>query len=366
MSVPHGEGVAQQPEVDAALHIPDPKFHLIEPTAAPEAMLDRVRVNTEARCLEAATSVGTVAVELYWSPEANAAQETRGDFFSPLPPELDPNAATNPLPTQKYPYTILPDGSLYQVVVRAPAEVTTAEWSEPRQKPITHPGKFTLLDGMDLATFRRMFPGVEVDLPAGRYNITATEQSKPTLTVAARVENGEPLARQQEIAGSTPHYREILAGDFLRSGLRPDTTVAIIDSRTTMYRGKDTADNQRLVFKAHDGFQRTDEGAAEHSGLVELIVMQGEAVQYSDFTFTPFRPLPFGQSSSSSTLKNQFRPSLRRDNFPGTKPTFDGLSGGETRYRPPETVKVHVGRIRELRAIAAFRFALTGMPGQLS
>lgn len=357
MSAPTGEGGLLP--INSIPHV-FPKFHLLEPTAAPEDMLAAVRVNTEARCLEAATPIGTVAVEMYWTTNKNPDHEERGDFFSALSPDFDPSASDNPLPTQQYPYTVLPDGALYEAVVRAPIEAVDAKWSEPQLKVVGNEGKNSIHTGTSLFAFRQAFPDVTVDLPEGRYTITTKEQTAPTLAIAARVENGEPLVRRKRIIGDRAHYYEVLANDFLASGLRPDTAVSLINSRTTIRENTGEADSQRLEFAFHDGFQRTGEGAAEHSGLVELIVMQGEAFRYSDFTFTPYAPFKLTESAEHTNIRRAMGPArpglFMRDSVPQTP----GLQAGETRYRKPETIKVDVGGMRAFRAIAAFRFALTG------
>jgi|GEM_PF-1822139 len=358
MSASSGEGAQSGIDFDALLQLQNPIIELMDPKTAPLDMLEQVRVNTEGRCLETTTPLGTIAVEMYWKKEDG--EEVRGDFFPALSSEVDPDATANPLATQAYPYTILPDGSLYEIVVRAPLSVFDAEWSEERSVPITG-GEFSLLKSVSLAQFRQAYPSVEVDLPEGQYTITATERTKPTIAVAARVENGEPLVRMQEIRGKTVRYKETSAGGFLRSGLRPDTAVTVLDSRTTIRDGGQ-ADRQRLEFKAHDGFQRTGEGAAENSGLAEIIVMQAEAVDLTDFTFTPYAPplrlrstyddFGFGGNFFGGTRKNPAT-------FGGDSEGFRGLIGGETRYRPPEKIRVDLVGSRNMRAVAAFRFAMT-------
>lgn len=361
MPAPLGEGNQSDLDFDALLQTPTPTFELIEPKTAPADLLSGVRVNTEGRCLEAKTPVGIIAVEMYWKTgDGPEEEESRGDFFAALSPDQDAAAETNPTATQRNSYTILPDGALYEVVVRAPLKAANADWSPERVASVGR--AFKLFGGVSLAEFRLAYPGVEIDLPEGQYKITATERTKPALAIAARVENGEPLMRLQEASGKAVHYRETLAGDFMRSGLRPDTAVAVVDSRTTIRSGGEAADRQRLEFKAHDGFQRTGNGAEENSGVVELIIMQGEAVESTGFTFTPYQPpalprstydsyrLGFGDSFATKDLTDPGN-SLRG---------FSGLTGGETRYRPPETIDVSFTSIRNLRAIAAFRFAMAG------
>ncbi len=360
MSSPTGEGAQNTFDFDALLNTPDPTFELIEPKVAPADMLDSVRVNTQGRCLETDTPLGTIAVEMCWktgnSPDSI---ETRGDFFPALDSALDPDAAANPTATQRYPYTILPDGALYQVVVRAPMDAVNAEWSPERSASIG--GKYkAIFSGMSLSEFRSTYPNVEVNLPEGLYTIAATERTKPVVAVAARVENGEPLTRIQTVSGTGVHYRENLVAGFRGSALQPDTAVAVIDSRTTI-RDNDEADRQRLEFRVHDGFQRIGEDAEANSGLVELIAFHGEAVEYKDFTFTPYQPPMMPQSSYDDFYLGSFDRGL---NMRGAKSFGDmparsgGLTGGETRYRPPETVQVSMTGVRSLRAIAAFRFAM--------
>lgn len=360
MSAPLGEGVQGGIDFDALLRTPAPTTELIEPKTAPVEMLDKVRVNTEGRCLETATPLGEIAVEMYWKKDDG--EEVRGDFFPALTAEADPDAETNPLATQSHPYTILPDGALYEIVVRTPLDAVDAEWSEERSVAVGS-GKLALFGGVSLFEFRRAYPGVEVNLPEGLYNITATERTKPTLAIAARVENGEPLARTQEVIDSSVYYKETLTGGFRRSALRPDTAVAVVDSRTTIRDGGKEADRQQLEFKAHDGFQRTGEGAAENSGVAEVIVMQGEAVEFTGFTFTPYTPPAIPDSYGGFSGDHITRGITRGGpaTFGGGYKGLSGLSGGETRYRPPETVAVSMTGVRNLRAVAAFRFAMAGL-----
>lgn len=354
MTVHNGEGLPGNPELDAILHIPEPTIELREPKIAPPSMLEQVRVNTENRCLEASTPLGIVAVEIYWTMDPNAeTSDTRGDFFSALDSTLDPQAGTNPVATQKYPYAVLPDGALYEVAARVPLEAVDTEWSERRCRDIG--GARTFFGGIPLAEFRRAYPNIEVDLPEGNYTITASERTKPVLAIAARVENGEPLSRMQTIMGDATHYRETLTGDFMRSELRPDTAISLINSRTTIREGGE-ADRQRLVFKAHDGFQRTGDQAEENSGLLELIVMQGEAVEQEEFTFTPHVSLISPTDIWFDKRRNDGQ--VMGSRFGGEPARGGGLTGGETRYRPPETVHVAMSGVRSLRAIAAFRFAM--------
>ncbi len=207
---------------------------------------------------------------------------------------------------------------------------------------------------MSLSEFRKAHPDVAVDLPDGRYTITATEHSTPTLAIAARVENQEPLARMVRVQKDRTIYQEMLSGGFIPSRLRPETAVLIIDSRLT-FRSK-TADRQRLEFRAHDGFQRTGPEAARHSGLVELIIMQAEAVRWSDLTFKPF-VAPKRPDYGSFGLPNYFG---TRDSFGPDVLKSGGLAAGETRYCEPVTIPVETAGVRNLNPIAAFRFALTG------
>ncbi len=362
MSAPLGEGV-QGIDFDALLRPSAPTTELIEPKTAPVEMLDQVRVNTEGRSLEVTTPIGEIAVEIYWKKDDG--EETRGDFFPALSPEEDPDAETNPLATQAHPYTILPDGSLYEIVVRSPLDAVDAAWSEERELAIGG-GMLATIGVVSLFEFRRAFPSVQVDLPEGLYDITATGRTKPTLAIAARVENGEPLARRQHIKGGGVRYGEILTGDFMASGRRPDTAIAILNSRTTIRDDGKEADEQRLEFKAHDGFQRTGPGAAENSGVAEVIVMQGEAVAFTGFTFSPYRPPNLDNYGS----RREVTRGMMSDGGPsygGGYRSTGGLSGGETRYRPPETVKISgMGRVRNLRAIAAFRFAMAGLQEESS
>jgi hypothetical protein len=363
MSVPYGEGV-QGDTFGAFPPIPKPTFDLIEPTTAPADMLERVRVNTEGRCLETDTSHGTIAVEMYWKPSDGPEDaEARGDFYAPLTADIDPDAKDNPLATQANPYTILPDGSLYEVVFRVPLAAVDTAWSENRSVDIS--GKSALLGGVSLAQFRRAWPSVGTDLPEGQYTIQATERTKPVLAIATRVENGEPLRRLQKINGATVSYTEMAGGGFMHSMLRPDTAVMVEDSRVTIHADNpDQADKQRLEFRAHDGFQRTGEGAAEHSGVVEAIILEAEAVKYSDFTFTPYTPFKLASPSrpgyDTFGYGVGYSGPVTRGGPVSYGPTASrgGLSGGETRYRPPETVAVNVEGVRNMRAIAAFRFAM--------
>lgn len=348
MSASHGEG-AQGVDFGALLKSQPPITKLISPATAPLEMLNGVRVNTEGHRLETVTPLGTVAVELYWK---EGDEKVPGDFFPALESTVDPEADANPLATQVHPYTILPDGSLYAIVARAPRDAVDTAWSEDRKVAIG--GASAMFGGISLAEFRRAYPGVNVDLPDGQYSVTAQERTRPTLAAAARVENGEPLTRIQEVRGSTVRYRETLAG-FVPSTLHPDTAVAAVDSRTTIRDGGKEADRQRLEFKAHDGFQRTGPGAAENSGIVEVIIMQCEAVECTGFTFTPYKlPAPPGPLYGNDFFGTRGGPAT----FGGGMKGFGGLSGGETRYRPPETVKVSMTGIRGMRAIAAFRFAM--------
>lgn len=355
MAVPIGEGAL---DLDAFIKTPDPTFELIDPTYAPASLLDAVLVDTKGQALRADTPIGTVAVELYWKTEDSPDDEdNRADFFSALSPEIDPGADTNPIPTQQHPYALLPDGALYEVVVRTPFDAIDTEWSETRTATIG--GKVL---GTSLDEFKRAYPGVDVDVPAGLYTITATERTKPTLAIAARVENGEPLSRIQEVKDTAVRYRETLSAGFGRSVLRPDTAVAVINSRTT-FRGNEEADRQRLEFRVEDGFQRTGEGAAENRGVVEIIVMRGEAVDYSDFTFTPYEPPKVTRPAFGSFDGLGGGLAMRGGpaSFGDISKSLGGLVGGETHYRPPETVKVSMMGIRGLHEIAAFRFALAGM-----
>lgn len=137
MTAPFGESAGSGLDFDALLATPSPTFTLAEPRTAPPDMLARVRVNTEGRCLETDTPLGVIAVEMYWSAQDGQDNEAvRGDFFAPLTPDLDPGAAANPIATQHYPYTLLPDGARYGIAVRAPLAAAEAEWSEERQSSV--------------------------------------------------------------------------------------------------------------------------------------------------------------------------------------------------------------------------------------
>lgn len=353
---PTGEGIQPSGDVDFGLRLPAPTYELIKPKTAPAELLAAVSVNSEGQCLEAATPLGNVSLEVYWkADEEPDSVETRGDFFAALSPQLDPDAATNPLATHNFPYTTLPDGALYELVVRTPLEAVEHDWSEERSANVEGPFSY---GGTSLHEFRRRFPGVEVDLPEGRYTITATERTRPTLVVAARVEDGEPLTRVQTVTGTSVHYKETLAGGFQQSGLEPETAITIINSRTTIRGEGEEADRQRLEFKEHDGFQRTGPEAEKNSGLVELVLVQATEVELSGFTFTPekaYTSPPF-EDYGGLAMRGGGMMGGRKDVTMGG----DGLLGGETRYRPPETIKVSMGCVRDLQPIAAFRFALAG------
>src|SRR5688572_26380024 len=102
-----GEGARSDLDMSAFLKPHAPTYELLDPKIAPDELLTGVRVNTEGRCLEADTEIGTIAVEMYWRMNEHDPDEDRGDFFAALAADLDPDAADNPIPTQQYPYTIL-------------------------------------------------------------------------------------------------------------------------------------------------------------------------------------------------------------------------------------------------------------------
>jgi hypothetical protein len=118
--------------------LPSPVFELQEPKTAPTEMLDQVCVNTEGQSLESQTSLGTIAAEMHWTmgEQTGDSEEHRGDFFAALDAGLDPDVESNPLATQSYPYTILPNGALYQIVVRTPLEAVNVGWPEERTRAL--------------------------------------------------------------------------------------------------------------------------------------------------------------------------------------------------------------------------------------
>lgn len=356
MTAPQGEGIQEVGDLDLGLLLPEPKFELLQPKTAPQELLDLVRVNTEGRSLDAISSIGPVSAELYYrlddDPESDLA---RADFYPALSADLDPDAEANPLATQSYPYSTLPDGARYEVAIRTPLEAAKRDWSEGTIRDI-HGGLPGF--GISLGEFRSHFPGVDVDhLPEGRYTVTATERTRSRLAIAARVENGEPLTRVQTVSGDSIHYRETLEGGFQQSYLHPETAVCVINSRTTIQDNGEDADRQRLEFRQHDGFQRTGTEAEEHSGLVEVVLGQATEVELSDFTFAQEKPYipPSYDDFGGRAMK-----SFGGGDFLGLGTTRGGLTGGETRYRPPETIKVSMGGVRDFRPVAAFRFALAG------
>lgn len=353
-----GEQVQLAGDTVDDFQLPAPTYELIEPKTAPSELLAQVIVNTEAGCLEANTPLGKILVKLNWKMDEDPdSEETKGDFFAALDSGLDPDAVTNPLPTQEYPYSILTNGALYEVKVLAPLEAVQNEWSEERQRNI---GGIYNLFGISLAEFKRVYPRVDVgDLPEGKYNITATERTRPTLAIAARLEAGEPVTCMQTVEGDSVHYSEKFTGGFQQSIHQPDTGVAIINSRTTIRGNGEDADMQRLEFTEHDGLQRTGSEAKQNSGLVELIVFQATEIQWIGFTFEQTKLFNPSQAPSGTFGDRELSDgsyTYRSDvNFPTSG---SGLGGGETRYRPPETVKVSMGGVTDCSPIAAFRFAL--------
>ncbi len=61
--------------------------------------------------------------------------------------------------------------------------------------------------------------------------------------------------------------------------VKPETAVAVIDSRKTILGIGEDADRQRLEFRTHDGFQRTD--APDKSGAVEVILVMATQAAFS-------------------------------------------------------------------------------------
>jgi hypothetical protein len=344
-------------DFDTLLSSPEPVIELRDPKSAPEELLAQVEVDTEGQRLVVNTELGQFSVELYFGNNEDSMQENRTTFHPAANPVFDPSNADNPLPTQEYPYAILPDHSLYEVIVRAPETAVDLEWSAGKTVPIETDGIISKFTGTSLASFKRAFPNVDVShIAEGDYTITATEESKKTIALLARVEDGEPLARRQEVQGDTVKYQETLFGDVYPSGLQPDTVVAPILARAT-FKENGEADVQRLEFVQPDGFQRVGEEAVRNSGLFEVIIIAGEVYQLTNFLFKPYeRPrIPDFSYESTKSLSFGSGP-MTRSALP-----VGGLTGGETRYRPPETVQATTVGFRNGRVIAAAKFAMTGV-----
>ncbi len=313
-------------------------YQLLDPTTAPSELLDQVRVDTANRCLAVDTALGTIAVEVYRDVNPSGGGElVQADFFPPLDSIADRGPEDNLPAAYIYPFTILPDGALYDITVRAPREAVEAEWAE----------SSTLIMGNRLAEFRRAYPDVAAAIPEGVIAITAGVRTKPMLAVAARIENGEPLTRALQVTGAGVRYREKLASGFEPSGRHPDTAVSVINSRITRSEDKSEADYQRLVFEAHDGSQKTAGEAGGSRGLVEVIVMQVDEVEYSGFTYPMPKSGLLGPDDRSESATRQ-------------------ASGDEAHPQARQRIEASARGIRNLRAIAAFRFALAGVRNELT
>ena len=337
-------------ELDLLLS-PEPTFDLIEPAAAPLEMLERVGISADGLSLESVTDTGVpVSVELYWAADQAEPPEERPAFHPPLATGQEDVRA--PEAAQEHPYVLLPDGALYQIVVRAPREPALGEAVEE---------KINLTDGvkgyfgMSLDEFAQHFPGVDVNLPTGNYLITATKRTTNKLFITTRVENGEPLIRHQRADKDEVHYKEVVNG-FAPSVRQPDTAVSGTDSRLTIRGNGEDADRQRLVFRLHEDGEGGWGTAASHSGRVEVMVMEGEQTEITDFVFT--QPEQIVISDEVERTPRSIGASMLRDIDAGV-PTRRVFSGS-TSYLPPRTVKARLSGVGSLKPVAAFRFALAG------
>lgn len=107
--------------------------------------------------------------------------------------------------------------------------------------------------------------------------------------------------------------------------------------------------------------QRTGEGAAENSGVIELIVVQGRLIENTGFTFTPAEQLRLDSMSyGAEDVRNMMSEISGAGRLGAPKAA---ITGGETRYRPPERVQVSTASVHDVRVIAAFRFAMGAVDG---
>jgi hypothetical protein len=347
-----------------------PIVTLQSPTTAPAELLAHVAIGESGKQLVHATDAGTVALEV-WHGASDGNPGTQADYVAPATAEIsgDFGTALNAPLTEQYPHVPLPDGAPCEFVVRVPREMVEAEWSEPVTAELTA-GGYGMKGGYTLSEIKRQFPNVDVTgLGSSNYTVTYTKRTRPGLCLLARINDGEPLIRKEDVSMFSTRITEVPFGGFQPSGLQPDTAVAVIGHQQTVRPPKDgeqQSDVERIIFTMPDGHERSNDDGKR--GLVEVIVMQTTEVDISDVTLTP-AITPYwlddgdGTYGGSRGFGNPY--SFGGDMKGMTRSSYGGGGGssftaGELRFEPPKTVQVKMRGIEGMQPLSAFRLALTG------
>lgn len=330
-----------------------PRTILMDPQAAPESMLARVQVHPDGLELSTkAGGIGEITLRAY-----HGARDAEGmplaRFASPLQPaEMSDETRVQAPLLQAYPYITLGDRDSYALVLEAPAEALDADWSEPHDTPL---GEIA-----EAGRIIEYFPELKEAGLTGQYYVDVQQQTLSGLDIAVRLNNKEPQIREQRVKGWQSIYLEQMKG-FIKHSESPGAAIVAANARYTIKppnaEGKHDVDVQEWEFVLPDSYQKSETETEGRSGLVEVIVFRTKRVKHGPINLKPYTPPPL---PAPPILKDGSDPYLfdshSRSGF------RSHLSAGETRYRTPQIFRSgEIPRVKEARAIAAFRFALTGV-----
>lgn len=216
---------------------------LLDPKEAPAELLKPVRV-IDGKMVSQMPQ-GAIGVELFALPASEGRLEvpflqrvfSRGKAEKPTPIQLaiqptveyDEFVSGEHTPLMgQYPHVVLQDGTRYSIVVTAPTQLTSREWSEPQERAArSGDGKFGLGAYED---------GVF-------YDIREVYRQRRGLALMVRVDGKHPLAQQQAHAVSGGSFtQEMLIGGFNQSAREEEMSFVGIDSRVTQTSGGKSPD----------------------------------------------------------------------------------------------------------------------------
>lgn len=330
--------------------------HLFPPRTAPANLLEMVHVEADGGFLFTDTeAVGRVALGVAYVRAEDQEDLEQARFYSPIDADLDPDAVDNPPLTAKYPYTELPFGAHFGIVINVPTDKAGVSFSEPE----AFGG-----DSVPGITLFTKFPDANIDLFSD-YKVRALKSTRSVVGLLIRNNGHQPVNRRMHILNAGDdlpmvEYTEYLSIPSMRpSKTSPHVALTVVAHRRTEEEGASRADVQDLRFLKRNANQ----GAAGNAGLTEVIVFTGQETRYTD---ADLERLPKSEPTPETSALGLRGPNIfdvGLDRTPLRQEISTGLSMGEVGYGKPQRVAVaETVRLDEgsLKVVAAFRFVMVG------
>lgn len=326
-----------------ALLLP-PAVVLLDPSVAPPELLARVDFGPDAHTLVAATDYGQLTLALgYHLSEEKGSPRLFAEFRDLPINEQCTGEADDTRSTTCNPFVSVPLGSPFEFILQAPS----FEWGN--KAPVNLGVKALMLSADEV---RQLIPGSISDDAEGVYTVTMSEQTRPTLSLAIRVNGDNPLIRKQGADSTgTVIYEEENIGGFRASDDVPEVDEIIIGHYYTLQPDKSKADTQRLKFVGAE--QGDDFDGSGVSGVVEVIVFIETGVQYlieiSQFEIEEI-------NIEQAEVKRSHSMGIERGSAGG-----DNLLPGRISRGAPKRVDMQrIGTKGDRVPIAAYRFPILG------